>query len=127
MKLYFEEGYSATRVAQIVGHGLTKSRVQHRVTALANGRKKGCKPVAALTVRTPAAPRIKAPKTEAVRPALDNAITIMELGARTCRAPVGHAVGRDQLFCGQTTDESQSYCTWCRSVLYEPPKSRARG
>ena len=126
IKLYFDDGYSATMVAKMIGHGLTKSRVQNRVNTLANGRRKGCKPIAALTARTPAAPRARAPKTPAVRPALENAITIMQLTLNTCRAPVGEAVGRDQLFCGQVVGEGQTYCTYCRSILYEPPKNRAR-
>lgn len=42
--------------------------------------------------------------------------TILELGFRECRGPVGN--NRPQLFCAAPTAERESYCPSCRNKYY---------
>jgi len=52
----------------------------------------------------------RAPSIPRVERAYASALTLLELGARQCRWPVGPETGLHQLFCAAPTAEDASYC-----------------
>jgi len=52
--------------------------------------------------------------------------TIMTLGARMCRWPIGMPDDPDFTFCGRRSDDGASYCAGHAKIAYEAPTQRRR-
>jgi GcrA cell cycle regulator len=53
-------------------------------------------------------------------------LTLLELGPRTCRWPIGDPQSPDFRFCGAPTESGQVYCSACSKKAYETRAERSR-
>lgn len=85
------------------------------VNKRSQSRAKAWNPTFVRSMQGKALPGLRYP----TRPPTENSVTLVFLGYKRCRAPVGDEFGADQLFCNEPTEEGDSYCGNCKSFLYQ--------
>ena len=67
-----------------------------------------------------------------LRPAADvvvpisKRLSLIELGEKTCKWPIGDPLSEDFHFCGNDSGESGPYCNYHASLAFQPPSERKR-
>ncbi len=139
LKKLWAEGLSASQIAQRLG-GVTRNAVIGKVHRLGlSGRatpsrpqRRSTKPAAARPARTTpaiAAARSAPPPPAPVEPArLPNGeyATVLTLGSRICRWPIGDPDDADFRFCGRAAEPGSPYCEAHARLAYQPQKKRVR-
>jgi GcrA cell cycle regulator len=130
LKRLWDEGAGAGQIAQQLGCAGANSvyakarelRLPPRREERAIARRRAAAAVQASRAPAPAREaRPTAPRTPdgppiLVEPATLQAVTLLELGARQCRFPMGEAAGADQLFCGAPGEGA--YCVRHAAVAF---------
>jgi GcrA cell cycle regulator len=154
LKTLWDDGKSASQIAETMGEGLTRNAVigkAHRlglasrpsplkaaatevasaaaqvVEAVAEGVAEAvAEAVAPKPAARPAPPRPRAPK----EPAKPAKVTVLELSDRICKWPIGHPDEADFHFCGKPVNPGFPYCGEHCLLAYQaqmPRKDRPAG
>ena len=147
LKKLWSEGLSASQIAAELG-GVTRNAVIGKVHRLSlSGRAKQSnatqRPRRARAPRTPRAQRPmtigntalkiqRAPQPRRL-PVADDVVvpiplrtSILALGEKTCRWPIGDPTEEDFSFCGHAPRENTPYCEYHARIAYQPQIERRR-
>ena len=146
LKKLWTEGHSASQIAKALG-GVTRNAVIGKVHRLGlSGRAAPSQPARPLYKPTrpprpvsqpvhhashaPAAPSIRRTEPVVARPVISQPIvpyveepgtaTVLTLGAKMCKWPIGDPSSDSFSFCGRRSDDGTPYCVEHARVAYQP-------
>jgi GcrA cell cycle regulator len=146
LKKLWQEGHSASQIAKQLG-GVTRNAVIGKVHRLGlSGRAAPSQPARPLykparpprttvsstpaTERTAAQPSIRRSEPVLARPIISQPIvpyvetpgtaTVLTLGAKMCKWPIGDPSSDSFSFCGRRSDDGTPYCVEHARVAYQP-------
>ncbi|MCS6986866.1 MAG: GcrA cell cycle regulator [Sphingomonadaceae bacterium] len=147
LKKLWQEGHTASQIAEALGEGLTRNAVigkahrlglsqrpsplkpAERATAVAENAAAGppgtgAPGLAALPAEARQAPAVPTAPRRPPRPAKPAKVTLLDLTDKMCKWPIGHPDEPDFHFCGKPVHQSFPYCLDHCLVAYQSQLQR---